>query len=398
VAQVFTPAQRRQVDRSFRAFSVPPRLRFQGTLPCMAFKPEVPADCLGSDRPEAAGDPTLSIVGAYQPFLYVPSGLLTRLSNDRSTAFLLARVGSAVVSVSLLGMAAWLLLGYDGGQDKVGHRWRLLGLMLAVPPMVVFLASTITGSGPETTGAIAVTAGVLRLSRSQSPPPKAWVVLGVAGFLLGLTRPLAWGWALGISPPIVWARLAGALRATLGQLGQVLRQAIGSFGWLDTPMPTFSHVFWLALVLALAALAMVGGERRQRRVLIGSLAVCVSITLALGVLLAQHDQAVAGRYVLPVVIVLPMLAGEVVANSRGWAATERLRRGVLAATIAVAAVHVLAWLVNARRHAVGTEGPLQFLTNDVWSPLGGWWPWLLAAVAAAFLQAWSAVLLGSGYP
>ena len=206
---------------------------------------------------------------------------------------------------------------------------------------------------------------------------------------------LAWGWALGISPPIVWARLAGALRATLGQLGQVLRQAIGSFGWLDTPMPTFSHVFWLALVLALAALAMVGGERRQRRVLIGSLAVCVSITLALGVLLAQHDQAVAGRYVLPVVIVLPMLAGEVVANSRGWAATERLRRGVLAATIAVAAVHVLAWLVNARRHAVGTEGPLQFLTNDVWSPLGGWWPWLLAAVAAAFLQAWSAVLLGS---
>ena len=441
VREIFTAAQRRQVDRSFRAFSIPPRLRYQGTLPCMAFKPEVPADCLSSDRAEAAGDPTLSIVGAYQPFLYVPSGLLTRLSDDRSTVFLLARMGSAAVSVSLLGMAAWLLLGQDRDQDRVGHPCRLLGLLLAVTPTVVFLASSITGSGPEVTGAIAVTAGVLRLSRAGSQPrPGVWVVLGVAGFLLGLSRPLAplwlalaglllvamlglarasrlvldggryalfgiglpavaaaanlaWGWALGISPPILWGRLASALRTTLGQLRQVTREAIGFFGWVDTPMPRMAYVVWLTLLLALGALAMVAGDRRQRQVLIGSLMVCVLTTLALGALLAQHDQAVTGRYVLPVVIVLPLLAGEVLAGNHQWAAMERLRSGVLAATVSVVAVHVLAWLVNARRYAVGTRGPALFLTNDVWSPPGGWWPWLLAAVAAALLQGWSAVLL-----
>ncbi len=441
VGENFTADQRRQVDRSFRAFSVPPRLRYQSTLPCMAFKPEVPADCLRSDRWEGAGEPSLSIVGAYQPFLYMPSGLLTRLSDHRSTAFLLARVGSAALSVSLLGMAAWLLLGHGRDQDQVGRRWRLVGLMLAVTPTVVFLTSAITASGPEVTGAIAVTAGVLRLSRDESRPrPAVWVVLGVAGFLLGLSRPLAplwlaltgvlmvamlgfsrtwnvvrdggrfavlgialpavaaaanlaWGLALGLNPPIMWGQLVAALRTAVGQSGQVTREAIGSFGWVDTPMPRPSYMVWIGLLLALMALAMTAGDRRQRRVLVGSAVACMSTILALGAGLAQHDQAVTGRYVLPVAVALPLLAGEVVARSSKWVAAPRLRHGVLAATISLIAVQVLGWLVNARRYAVGTRGPAQFLTHEVWSPPGGWWPWLLATLAAALLQGCSAVLV-----
>ena len=45
-------------------------------------------------------------------------------------------------------------------------------------------------------------------------------------------------------------------------------------------------------------------------------------------------------------------------------------------------VQVAAWLVNARRFATGIHGPAWFFPDALWAPPLGWWPWLLAAVAA----------------
>jgi hypothetical protein len=51
----------------------------------------------------------------------------------------------------------------------------------------------------------------------------------------------------------------------------------------------------------------------------------------------------------------------------------------------------LAWYFNARRHAVGTRGPVWFFSRSAWSPPGGWELWA-AVVAVASLVMGAAVV------
>jgi hypothetical protein len=56
----------------------------------------------------------------------------------------------------------------------------------------------------------------------------------------------------------------------------------------------------------------------------------------------------------------------------------------------------LAWWANARRSAVGTEGPWWFGGAAEWSPPGGWWPWAALAAAGALLLLAGGVLAAFG--
>lgn len=436
----FNADQRRQVDRTFRAFSVPPALRYQTSLPCVAFRPDATADCLAADEPLAAVDPAQSIVGSYQPFVYVPPGLLMRLANDRLTAVLLGRAGTAALSVSLLMMAVWLLWG----AAPAGRSFTMLGFVLGVTPMVVFMASEIGGSGPEIAGAVAVTAGVIRLSRSDSdsPPTRSvWALVGLAGLLLGLSRPLAplwlaleavllvalvgvrrvwslvraggrwavfalivpavgvaanvaWGTAIGLRAPVLWSRFPSSARKGAGRLERSAVEVIGSFGWQDTDMPAPSYILWFTLLALLVALALAVGGLRQRLVLMGTAGGVVASSLFVGALLAQNDQSLLGRYILPVAVMLPLVAGEIIARNPLPSLQRAARLVVVPVASSVAALQLLAWVANSRRYAVGHRGPWWFVPDARWSPPGGWWPWLLVAVVAAVLQGLSAVLAG----
>ncbi len=51
--------------------------------------------------------------------------------------------------------------------------------------------------------------------------------------------------------------------------------------------------------------------------------------------------------------------------------------------MAVASLHGLSLWANARRYAVGSDGPLMFAGGSRWVPPGGWWP--VSALAAAGL-------------
>jgi hypothetical protein len=89
---------------------------------------------------------------------------------------------------------------------------------------------------------------------------------------------------------------------------------------------------------------------------------------------------------LPLLVALPILCGSLVPKDTG--------RRLLPVTLSVTAViHFIAWYVNARRSAVGTDGPLFFLGDAKWSPAGGWVLWLVLAVLgslALIAAAWAA--------
>jgi hypothetical protein len=51
--------------------------------------------------------------------------------------------------------------------------------------------------------------------------------------------------------------------------------------------------------------------------------------------------------------------------------------------LAVCAIQVLAWGVNARRNAVGVSGAGNFIAQAQWSPPGTWRPWLVLALLGA---------------
>ena len=86
--------QRNWINRTGRTFTLPGRLAPPGDLACYRFKPRQPADCqLDLHVP---GPPVQRChEGTFQPFLYLPAGLLARLGNDPLAGFLLGRVAAA---------------------------------------------------------------------------------------------------------------------------------------------------------------------------------------------------------------------------------------------------------------------------------------------------------------
>jgi hypothetical protein len=85
--------------------------------------------------------------------------------------------------------------------------------------------------------------------------------------------------------------------------------------------------------------------------------------------------------VLPLTVVVPILSAEIVA--RRWPAIPGWASSVTVAT--VSAVQLVALYANARRSAVGIKGSWLFPLRPEWSPVLGWWPWLLLAAAGCGL-------------
>jgi hypothetical protein len=93
-----------------------------------------------------------------------------------------------------------------------------------------------------------------------------------------------------------------------------------------------------------------------------------------------------GRQMLPLLVALPILCGSLL----GKDAARRLLPAALAVT---GAIQFIAWYVNARRSAVGTDGPLFFLSDPKWSPAGGWIPWLVLAALGSLALLANSVLM-----
>jgi hypothetical protein len=405
-----------------RLVRIPPGLD-PAPLPCSAFHPETSAGCLHVER--SPGSPEgATIVGPYQPFTYVLPGVLMRAADGPESATRFGRLGFWLVSAALLAVAV-LLLGAPGA----GGYW-LIGLALAVTPMVAFMVSTLSANGLEIAAGICFAAALLRLARGDQERAWVWVAAAAGGALLALARVTGVLWLglsvlsvaalMGARPAVatvrrggrraVWATAVVAaaavatlawevvvqprprrsldaavrgLRGELQELPEVFHQAIGIFGWLDTRMPRIAYGTWKVLLVGLLVAALVVGTRRQRLALTGLAAGSVAATVAVATLNRATGFGMQARYVLPFVVMVPLAAGEILLANRHRVPAPLVRWLPVAFVAPAAGVHLVGWYANARRYAVGVPGPWRFVGRAEWSPPLGWWTWLAVTAAAA---------------
>jgi rhamnosyltransferase len=168
------------------------------------------------------------------------------------------------------------------------------------------------------------------------------------------------------------------------ELDRLAVEWIGNFGWLDSPIPMWATVTWLTLIAGLTVVAVAVGSLRQRLALglVLTAAVASAVVLSATLRAGELGGDVQARHLLPFLVLLPLLAGEIATRRR-----HRLDQYVPLVVGLTAALHVVAWYWNARRHATGVDGQLLFLGNAEWSPPLGWWFWLSVTTVGAGLTA-----------
>lgn len=411
-----------------RSVAIPATLASPDAWFCTVIDHDASAACL--DRRSPAPPPTrqATYVGSYEPYPYLLMGLATHLGGDPVAALLWARVANMVVAIVLLIAALWLL--WDG-LDLTS----LMGFVLAATPMVVFTSAVVSPSGAEVSSSLCVTAAILRAWRRPGDRA-ATVALGVAGAVLAVGRPLGpvWlfcdgvllallvgrpglrvlyrsspaliralgclvalagtlniGWQLVVLPPAgrTLADMASFIGPSIAALPEAFGEAIGVFGWQDTLMPRPLYGIWgLALVAVIAAALLTGRRREVRRLELTLIAAGVVTVLLSAAAIMPTGFAIQGRYVLPALVTVPLLAGEIA--HRNWRRRGAAWIAPLASVLIVVAgfVQLAGWYSNARRYAVGANGSWLFIGHSQWQPPGSWVPWLslamLGAAAIAF--------------
>ncbi len=432
-----TPRQTAWQLRTSRLVAVPPALAAPPWLSCNAHLTEVSSACREPGEPAPDRDVQPTYVGTYQPFLYVVPGWVARLAGDVSNAILLARGAGVIVALALVALAVLTLWDPEVGAAS------LVGLLLALTPMVVFLASAVSASGAEVAAGLCYLAAVLRLCRRRAPSTLAWVALALGGSVLSSSRSLGPVWVVlgaAVLPAVVGVRAsvavvrdggrralaaAGAVAVAMGaslaweltrqahpdtggdvilggivpalqELSEVYRQHVGVFGWLDTRLPLEGYLLWTLGLAALVVSALVLGTTRQRVVLavLTSVSVAVSVVVS-AALIRPTGFGMQARYVMPLTVVVPLFAGEVVRSQWTRVRSSPATAFLGLAVVAVSAVQFLGWYTNARRHAVGTAGPKLFLGVAEWQPPLGWLPWMVLALVGSGLLVLAVGLAGN---
>ena len=379
---------------------------------CYAFDPDQPADCL--DVADAGGAVDLGHTATgYPPGYYAVVGVPTLLTGGRPMLYGQRAVGG-VLAAALVALAALALA------ELPDPRHALLGLGVALTPMVLFLASVVNPSGAAIAAAVATWAGGYQLARRAPVDRLAGLVARTAGPLcvLILVRRDTVVWAavvvaalVAVVPPErraalagarpVWAGGAAVAIATVVQLwlagvtrlssfaekavlapapatdagwvvdqeALLVRQMVGVLGWLDTELPAALH--WLVVALV-ASLVITAVRHGPRRVAVVALVLVVGLAVTWLALAFVRPGYSHGRYLLPVAVGVPLLAaaGAAEGGRRPVSPTARVWPPVASAVALglVWAVEVVAFWTNLRRYAVGASGPWWFPGSEAWVP------------------------------
>lgn len=411
----------RQATRSVRVKKelVPPEN-------CYVLDPTASAECLlGATAIEASRLTTP--VGTYQPLPYLLAAPATEAATSAQGAVRAARVPGALLSLFLLVLAAFAMRSTTS----------LLGLLAAITPMVLFCASSVSGSGPEIAGGVAVSATAVGIAQERSPPRWLWAALAISGAILVLSRspgpvwvvlllllPVAligpretWtrvreggatAWAslgvivIAIAVNRLWETLYGpaispvtdspgyGLQLAIGQWWRAMPDLVGKFGYLEFALPVWVALAWLLVLMVLGTLAWRASTRRGRVVIIGTLLIVLGLPLLVFMAVTrQTGFGLQGRHVLPVLVALPILIGALL-PAKG-------RAVAIAAWVAAPALAVLqlaAFWFNARRSSVGVDGPFWFLPTSTWAPPGGWAVALVPAILGALAIVAAGLMVG----
>jgi hypothetical protein len=375
-------------------------------------------------------------MGTYQPLPYVLPGLAARTAGNPIAAIRRARLVLAAVCLALIGLAALVIVRGAGGGLAV------LGLVAAVTPAVLLISVTVNPSGSEISGAICFSAGLFSVTRPGGRWWAAWTAVGAGGVALAGSRsfgPLFVvatllvvaalagrdGLRSAVAPPRAPAAATAALVAIAAafnsfweltqqphpgastsdirpglhnawdDLPGLAKQVVGVFGTaLDVPLPLVVYLLWGLLLAGVVGLALRLGSQRERALLVGIFLAALASVAVVSIAVRPTGFPVQTRHVLPLFVLLPLSAGEVLRRHAGELSQVSVRRATLAAVSIAGAVHLGAWYVNARAWSGTSAGPKFLVSGSTWSPPGSWLLWgvLLGAAAAAYVgAAWAAL-------
>ncbi len=390
---------------------------------CFYFAPEVTAACQPAPSTAEGDRAVTTSLGAYPPFLYPPLGWVASLGASVAQATILARLLVLAASTLLLALACDHLVRWLGPRSLVGPA-------LLLTPMGIFCMGIINTSAVEILGALGMACVVVVYSRhpdSLTERRTLFIVL-VSGTALVLSRQLglvtmalltllllglgAWRpvleqlrhrrplmvaavavpgvatlavalWELAYDHPVLLGPWLSRESLDGFQLTfwQLIHEGVGWFGWLDVRPPDLVNDVWFAVVVLVVALALVVGDRRDRRVLIGVLLVAlVVIYVTYSRVFFPVDGGIQGRHVLPILAVVPVWAGVVLVER---IPQVLLARGVRVAAVLLPLVVATGLYLNSQRYSVGLDpavGLVWFAPEARWSPPGSWYPWLVVGL------------------
>lgn len=352
---------------------------------CWTNQLRVPTSC--APRPDSVSGPlqgAVTYVGAYQPGYYLLVGLPSRWLPPSSGIYAM-RVVSALLAAALL---AWAVVSLS---ELARGPWVVAGWAAALTPTVLFLSGAINPNGVEVAASMAVWTSLLALLAGSGPPPvRVLARVGVVTVILAGTRPTSPVLLVAIVAACLlfgatrtrlrelwasrWVRtLGGVIGAALvvnvgfvvanDSLSRVLLtkgpattsadmarealertpgwldEALGSLAWLGygaVQLPVFVRWLWWSVIAAVVVVGLVRATNRQRAV-VALLAVgCVLGPIVATVL--KPEVAWQGRYALPVLMGIPLLAGLAADRAGSTRPVERWVTSVLVAVIALGQV------------------------------------------------------------
>lgn len=398
---------------------------------CYAYDTEVPAGCAPRMRGSRALAPAATHFLDYPPLPYAALGLPTLLPGS-VTALRLMRLVSVVICAALVASGV-------SSAASLGRGTTLAATVLAITPMVAFLAGSVNTSGIEIAAAIALWPSLLALlERGPAAPTRLVVRTAVAAGVLAVTRPISPAWlaligamavlACGVpkaravlgdtrvrkaaavvavvtAASVVYVVVAGSLTgisgagrgqgfasdllASTGIFEPRLREMFGVLGPLDTPPPAGFFYLWVGALGGLLLLAAVTGRSRG----LVALAVTTALVYAVPVVVEAARARTAGfpwqgRYTLPLAVGVPILAGWVVDGSPQLLDVVVRRVGRVLVVVACGAqLATLVW--GTRRYVAGLHGQILFFLADGWRPPLPAWLLLCGFVAVVTaLAAW----------
>jgi hypothetical protein len=381
------------------------------------------AICLDRQPPRraTATETYVSSVGTYQPFIFVPAGLVMRLATSPTAALLLGRLTFTLLAgVLLLGALLVALRARPGPMSVVS-------IALCVAPTSVLVMSAISTSGAESSAGVAWWIALLAATEPKAQRAAWWLALA-AGVVLAVARTTGpvwmlaialvvlvfrggrafWrafraggklaiatvavcvaagvvtlAWQLSVQPASLETPAATLGRATPSMIGTILDRAIATFGWGEFWPPDFLTQVWALMVAALVLLGVASAvTRRAGREIAALLLTCVVVVAIIAAFLAfgSHAGLVQGRWIIALLAGIPILAGWMAGSlpaTAGFAPTSRIVAGVVIA--GVSACLAAYWWLNEYRYSVN-GGSLFFLGHSQWQPPLGWAPWIACGV------------------
>ena len=393
---------------------------------CFAPFPEKPGCGIAVEDVPVVDIPTWTNMGRYPPLPFVISGIGT-VFGATDLSVLVARLMTSLVSAVLIACSAYAILR---------RQQSLLGLLLALTPGTIFLASAMNPSAIEICSAIAMWSILPSVIQDKAPDRTTQTIFLAAGVLLIATRPIgivvyiaavliswiaygnttltqviktnktalsvhglsaalmAW-WYVAVysfqtSPSLTAENqklsLSNQITQSLQHIPELLDQHVGNFGWLDTPIPR--GALWLYALIAAVAISTSLQRLNKRKTLALTLLSCAVVGISLAVDMNFYAMfgwfGAQGRHIAPILVGVPLLA--VAQSSFG----TRLHITVVTGW---SVVMVWAGLGALRRYTVGVNGDNEFsmLTERTWNPSIGFWISIILLVATTMLVAKTAV-------